>query len=500
MKTYRFAMYLLCGVVAFGAGGAVAHSASGADLVVLLVGLLVFACVLRYLGRGGAYAVLAIAAFDLFPGIDTATRQLHGGFFVSDVCTYLLIFSLLYEQAAAGFVAFRRGRELRLLGLWAAVLLLAWFANLLRSWIFDGVVLLHAYRFGDFLLYFALLTPLLSASLSNLKVRTNFLYVLGSYTVVIAAATTVSNLHPGAFQFLLHASVQDQQLEGTTVARTYAFSAGGLTMLALPFGLGAALLARDRRLRAAGALLAVLCAAATLTSLTRGQYIGLLAGVALPVATWLIWSARGQRVRRQVAIAVAAVTVLAALVVFIQPPAVSNSSLSVVASRITSIPGTLFGGNAQSSTVAYRVYEERVLEGYLGSKWPIGLGFLDPRDRFFVGLPIWDGGSIEDTDVGLLNTVMIMGVAGAVIQFAPAVVLLLLVLRQQIFRRTPREVAWLAFGGLGAMAALCVTSITLVFFFEPTTIVLCSIAVALPFSALEVRGRSRAMLDPAVVR
>jgi hypothetical protein len=106
------------------------------------------------------------------------------------------------------------------------------------------------------------------------------------------------------------------------------------------------------------------------------------------------------------------------------------------------------------------------------------LGFLDPRDRYFVGLPSWDGGSIHDTDVGVLNTVMTMGVLGSILQSIPIFMLGWLLIRRRRESRANGKSEWLAFGGLGALAALTATGVTLVIFFDPTTIVLCALLIA----------------------
>jgi hypothetical protein len=430
------------------------------------------------MGRGGVYGLLIFAAVDLLPGIDTATRQLRGGFFLNDLASYGLIALLLIDCAARGFAPFRVPGVIRTLGVWSTVMLGAWALNVVRSWAFDGAQLMHAVRFGEYIVYFAALTPLLAAALCDRDVRTNVLKVTATFALIVAAAAMYAGLRPGTLGFLLHSTTQLQDLGSTLIVRTYAESADSLALLALPFGVGATLLATQRWARLTGALVSALCVGALAAALTRAFYVGAIVALAAPTVIWIFWSGTDLRLKQRVALSGGIVAAVAALLIWINPPFLASSTFSVAASRLESIPAALVSKNVDASTVAYRESETAILEGYLGSRWPVGLGFLDPRDRYFADLPSWDGGSIRDTDVGVLNTVMTMGVLGAILQSIPIFMLGWLLIRRRMRARADGANEWLAFGGLGALAALTATGVTLVIFFEPTTVVLCALLVA----------------------
>ena len=467
------------GALALVLGVAVGSTSSSARFVEVFAALAAVAVIARLMGRGGVYGLLIFAAVDLLPGIDTATRQVHGGFFLSDLACYALIALLLIDCGARGFAAFRTPGVIRTLGVWGVVMLGAWALNVVRSWAFDGAQLLHAVRFGEYIVYFAALTPLLAAALCDGEVRRNVLRVTAAFAVVAAAAAMYAGLRPGTLQFLLHSSTQLQDLGSTLIVRTYADSADSLALLALPFGVGAALLATPRWARLTGVLVSALCIAALAAALTRAFYVGAIVALAAPTVIWIFWSGSDHGLKLRVGLSVGIAAAACALLIWINPPFLASSTFSVAASRLESIPAALVSKNVDASTVAYRESETSILEGYLGSSWPVGLGFLDPRDRYFADLPTWDGGSIRDTDVGVLNTVMMMGVIGAILQSIPILMLGWLLIRRRRESRANSSSEWLAFGGVGALAALTATGVTLVIFFEPTTVVLCALLVAI---------------------
>jgi hypothetical protein len=440
----------------------------------------------RAAGRGAVYAVLIFGAADLLPGVATTTTRIAGGYFLSDFAVYALVGLLLIDQATTGFSAFRRCLFLGRLTALSALLAVLWVAEVLRSWVADAIPLGHALSFAEYVPYFAVVTPLLCASLFDPAVRRGLVTVAVGWTVLMLGATVYANTHAGALSSLLHQVTQLSDFGSFTVERTFAASPDALALLAIPFGLGALLLGRSGTCRCCGALVATLAIAADATSLTRALYIGVMVATCGPVIVWFAIADSRHGFRRRVGTSVLAIAVVAALLVLIQPPAVSGSSAAstVVTSRLASIPEALLDQEALSSTVAYREYEAHLLEGYLGSDWVFGLGLLDPRDRYFVGLPSWDAGSILDTDVGVLNTVMILGVVGAVLQFAPALFVAVVLMLRQVTTRRVRDDEWMAFGGVGAVMGLCVTAATLTVFFSASTVVLCAAAIALGASVI----------------
>src|SRR5438477_12108578 len=69
-----------------------------------------------------------------------------------------------------------------------------------------------------------------------------------------------------------------------------------------------------------------------------------------------------------------------------------------------------------TGTVRYRRELDHEMLTLLGASWPIGLGFLHSGAHYVAGLP---EGSIRNTDTGVFNALMAMGVVGTLLIYAP---------------------------------------------------------------------------------
>ena len=133
--------------------------------------------------------------------------------------------------------------------------------------------------------------------------------------------------------------------------------------------------------------------------------------------------------------------------------------------------------SSTNGTVATRVNVGREMLRLLGPSWPIGLGFIHPAAHPYPTLP---QGSIRDSDLGVLNALMLMGAVGAVLIYMP----LLLVLRG--LARAPRAGAdeqgdeWLRLGSAIWIIGTIASSLTLVdlFSFGGLQLSACILAIA----------------------
>ena len=71
---------------------------------------------------------------------------------------------------------------------------------------------------------------------------------------------------------------------------------------------------------------------------------------------------------------------------------------------------------ARSGTFGYRYNVQSKMLDVVGSRWPVGVGFWHPDDRFVSGLP---SGSIRNGDVGVLNGITTIGAVGTLLLYLP---------------------------------------------------------------------------------
>jgi hypothetical protein len=92
----------------------------------------------------------------------------------------------------------------------------------------------------------------------------------------------------------------------------------------------------------------------------------------------------------------------------------------------------------------------------LGSRWPLGLGFLSPRTNYFADLP---KGEIRNADTGVFNVIMTMGIIGTVVLYAAPVSLLWALLRRPRWRG--ERDSFLFMGGIIWLVTVLITSYSL---------------------------------------
>jgi hypothetical protein len=219
--------------------------------------------------------------------------------------------------------------------------------------------------------------------------------------------------------------------------------------------------------------------------LTRAAYFGAAVGFVLAGAIW--WFRRGP-IRGIARKRLIAVPLIAALVLALGAT-VSSTERHVFSTVGTRALTGLSDVNSSSGTVGYRVSLSRQMLQLLGQKWPIGLGFIHPAAHPYPNLP---GGSIRNSDVGVLNVLMTMGAVGAILLYLPA----LLVLRALTRAGSAPEAVgdeWLRLGATIWIIGTIASSITLVDFFSLGGLEVTAFMLAVATSVVA----SRASPEPA---
>jgi hypothetical protein len=180
---------------------------------------------------------------------------------------------------------------------------------------------------------------------------------------------------------------------------------------------------------------------------------------------------------------------LLAVIVLALGATVSSTERHVFSTVATRALSGLSDVNSNSGTVGYRVSVNRQMLHLLGQEWPIGLGFIHPSAHPYPNLP---GGSIRNSDLGVLNALMTMGAIGAILLYLP----MLLVLRALTRAATvPESVGdeWLRLGVTIWVIGTIASSITLVdlFSFGGLEVTACMLALATSVVA------SRTSTEPA---
>jgi hypothetical protein len=289
--------------------------------------------------------------------------------------------------------------------------------------------------------------------------------------LVLVAATLYSDAYVAGAMRAIDATIftQPQQVRmAGDIQRLYTPMNDLVVAIAI-FGL--ATLATTRRTRATPliALLTGIMLLAFLLQLTRAAYLGMAIGCLIALCVALT---RGARVRRILARRTTVLILALVIAIFaLSSLGTVSSPTGAVSQRITSGFAEV-GGN--SGNVGYRVNVYHKMLHILGADWPFGLGFLNPKDRYFGDLP---SGSIRNADVGLMNAVMTIGVLGLLLLFG-----VLAAAAWHVVKTRHDRPAWTIVGLFGWLAVITAGALTLVTLFSPTglfstslTLVMCSV-------------------------
>jgi hypothetical protein len=263
----------------------------------------------------------------------------------------------------------------------------------------------------------------------------------------------------------------------------------------IAFGLGLALMPPKKRFsRTAGIVLFIVGSIAMLYSLTRALYLGAAFALLVTVIVWLLGGGSRNAARRAIALFC---TGLLVIVVIISYRSLTSPVSGAASMRVSSVVTDL---RQRNGTVEYRYQLDQKMLDVLGSRWIAGLGFLHPESHPVTGLP---DGSIRNTDVGVMNSVMTMGVVGtALLYFAPVAILLAILRRWRALtdRDRARNVEWFFFGATMWLVLVLVTSITLVTLFSVSGLAMSAMVLACTAGFMEETGQDRASAVPRLDR
>jgi hypothetical protein len=355
-----------------------------------------------------------------------------------------------------------------------------WLLTWARSSLLHDIPPKLAAKFARDFLFFALSLPLLCDLFVTFpRLRRQVLWTLGGGAFVYAVAQIAQSRTNISVDFILHAQFYVVS-QGTS--RVYS-PMNALIRAAFALSAGALILAPTRRIRLRAAVPAVVFGTAMLLQLTRAAYFGFAVGFLVAASIW--WFRRGpvrDAARRRLLL----VPLFAVLVLGLGAT-VSAAERNVFSTVTTRALAGYSDANNTSGTVQVRVNLGKEMLRLLGPSWPIGLGFIHPAAHPFPTLP---NGSIRDSDLGVLNALMLMGALGAILIYAP----LLLVLRALGRGSTEPEgydTEWLRLGIAIWIIGAIASSLTLVDLFSFGGLQLAACLLALAVSVVAGRTASR---------
>jgi hypothetical protein len=441
--------------------------------------------------RQGVGVALATLVFvDAVPGISftRGTGLLPGASRLDLVLLGVIIPWLVYEGAQEGFRTLRQRRSGRLLVGWGCLLALWWLITWMRSYVFEDIPADQAWLYATDFLYYAFLPALFFTVLARPGVLRTAGTILGVAATFLAAVVIVAVTSSNTINFFLHVGLSNSDFG---LLRLYA-PCNELITASLPIAIGVALAARDGATRRRATLLAGLAAVAVVLQLTRAVYLGMTVGLIVALAIWVSSRSPGSAVaRRRVLLALVGSVVMIAVAVNYSPGGVGKTAISGVTKRLTS---GVTAVNDASDTVAYRTRLLQRMKQHLDGHWVAGLGFLNPRSRYVVDLPL---GSIRNPDVGIFNVLMTMGLIGAALLYIPVLYLLARVVMTSRMAIPDVRRAGLAFGFTAWGTHVLITSPTLGLLTSKSGICLTSVVLAAVAASLPLRREHEASGAPA---
>jgi len=425
------------------------------------------------LARGRAYGVLLgialVGALNGIPGWNVNPDNNSIGH-VQDVFALAILLGSLYV-VMSGRVSTRSQLQ-RALYTVCAAFALWWILTWARTTIFGVVPASLAARFARDFLYFALTLPLLcDVFITYPRLRRQVMWTLGVAAAIFATAQIVYSQTHANLNFIIHSRLTTS-FEGTT--RVYS-SMTLLVRASFALSLAALILAPSPRARRWAIVPTALFGLSMILQLTRAAYVGAAVGVLVAGAVW--WFRAGH-VRDVVRKRLIVVPMLLALLVG-ATAAVSSGERHLISKIATRAVGGYSDVNNTSGTVAVRTHVAGEELAVLGGDWPVGLGFQHPQAHPYPTLP---NGSIRDTDLGVLNIVMLMGALGAILLYLPVLIVLRALVKRRSDPQGDMEPEWLRFGAALWIVAVITSSLTLTELFSFGGLELSAVILALAVS------------------
>jgi hypothetical protein len=441
--------------------------ATGHQDVVIACCVAITALVIARWWPGPFVALMILVIMNSVPVVNLS-RRLVGSFGIQDCAVLALVAGLYWYRGE--IVGGRERRVARIAAIWSACFVAWWVITFAHSVLLDGIPIRYAASYGRDFLYFAILLPLAVRAQLPLRSVRHGAWLLMAGVVAFAVGQLVSGLSGHELSWLVH-TVLSNKTSGQL--RVYSpmsdvVSTCLIFMVAWLFAGGVS------RRRVPAAALVTLLAVSVVLQLTRSNYAAMIVALVMGVAVHLIRGGSFTAVIVRVAMAVLVVTVA---VIVLGTAKVGNSGIGGVASRVAERAESGVSDFASSSgSFGYRTQLDATMLHILGSQWPIGLGFLDPNAHYVAGLP---EGSIRNSDLGVFNALMTMGVIGAFFIYAPLLYGFGELLRAAQSRRRLglSERRWIAYGGAAWIAWALVGSWNLVVLFSVTGLVVTALVL-----------------------
>jgi hypothetical protein len=409
-------------------------------------------------------AVLLLAILNGFPVVDFESFVAPGSFRPNDLFVLILVACLVLWSIRNPVRPIPR--YVVLARWWAAAFLSWWLLTLLRSSLYDAVPMLQASLFGRDFLYFGLLVPALVGVGWKRDELLLMARVLGVATVIFAVGAIVTTLGIVDLTFITHPNL------------TASFQ--GLTRLYAPMndlvvvGIGLALLASEPRLQRLGWGLALLMGVEFALQLTRAAYLAALVAVVVTIALWLYQrDAISVKMRPRVLVLVLSLVLLVGAFTFIGGRGANGGAVGAVVNRATS---SLSDVQSRGANVGYRLDVADRMAQVLGNEWPIGLGFWHPTYKYVPDLP---DGSIRNSDLGVSNSLMTMGMIGTILLYLPLLYAIVALQRARTRRNGPTADGWLIYGIAAWLLIAVAASATLSTLFTVNGLVLAAFVLTL---------------------
>jgi hypothetical protein len=419
---------------------------------------------------------MVLVVMNGVPVVDLSSRVV-GSFGIQD-CAVLALAACLYWYRGE-IVGDRQRRVARIVAIWSACFVAWWAITFARSVLLDGIPIRYAASYGRDFLYFAVLLPLAVRTQMPLRSVRHGAWLLMAGVVAFAVGQIGSSLSGHELSWLVH-SVYSNETSGQL--RLYS-PLGALVSTSLIFLTAWLLVGGASRRRVPAVALVTLLAVAVALQLTRSNYAAIVVALVTGVAVHSIRGGAFTAVVVRVAMAVLVVTVA---VIALGAANVGNSGIGGVAGRVAERAESGVSAVSNSSgTFGYRTNLDGKMLHVLGSQWPVGLGFLDPTVHYVAGLP---EGAIRNSDVGVFNALMTMGVIGALLIYAPLLYGFVALLRAaSTWRRLGLpERRWIAYGGAAWIAWALVGSWNLGVLFSVTGLVITALVLGVLAQATAV--------------
>jgi hypothetical protein len=422
---------VICGASLVG-GWMAAHGHFLAAVALIPVCVIVVSAPLWASGRRGVLlGLLVLGAENGLPFLDTAQHELFG-YALGDYMVIALALALALQAT--------RGRLTPGIGALAVIsyMFVIWWV--ITLWHSDGEPLNTGAAFGRNFLLFALLAVLFPLGITDARERKEMLLTFGGGALLYSIGEILITVTHHPLPWLVHPvaiRVSDVGLQ-----RVYAFMADASVLL-FCLALGAALLGPTQRLRRWGSLVALISMVAIILQQTRAIYLSLAIALLLVILWWALFTPDTARLTGRTFVCVVAVgTLVAVLAVFV--PSVLNNYVGTPLSRLSGAFVQVSSGTG--GNLNYRFHVAHDLLALLHGnpvKWATGLGFIDPAFHRFVGLP---EGTIRNSDLGLVDGIMLIGLVGVVLTYLVALIPLRLM---SIEARQPdvrSSSSWMLFG------------------------------------------------------